>query len=195
MSVRHRVCGGDVTGDEVYKVVFMVDGAVYDTVTVDGGNPVHLPADPEKAGYSFEGWYYGGDMQFKFDAGSTVTADITVHAKWSEYVQLFYTPGLALALISNGTAYAVSKGTATDAEVVIPAVYNGKPVTAIADQGFEYYTALTDITIPSSVTYIGFDAFYYCPNLTIYAAAASQPAGWDTNWNPDDRPVVWGAAV
>ena len=40
------------------------------------------------------------------------------------------TPGLAFTLINNGTAYEVGKGTATAAQVIIPAAYEGKPVTA-----------------------------------------------------------------
>lgn len=31
--------------------------------------------------------------------------------------------------------------------------------------------------------------------MTIYCEVESQPEGWDTNWNPDNRPVVWGAAL
>jgi len=35
-------------------------------------------------------------------------------------------------------------------------------------------------------------AFRGCVNLTIYAEAPYQPSGWHENWNPDNRPVVWG---
>jgi hypothetical protein len=45
------------------------------------------------------------------------------------------------------------------------------------------------------VTWIGNEAFRDCPNLTIYAEAESQPAGWHPHWNPDNRPVVWGYIV
>jgi hypothetical protein len=48
------------------------------------------------------------------------------------------------------------------------------------------------------VTSIERFAFYFCHNLTIYAEALFQPAGWDEGWNRlepfgDARvPVVWG---
>ena len=76
------------------------------------------------------------------------------------------TPGLAFTLISNGTAYSVSKGTATAAEVIIPAVYEGKPVTEIAYAGFSNYTNMTSISIPDSVTSISPSAFFGCSGLT-----------------------------
>ncbi|MCL2751934.1 MAG: InlB B-repeat-containing protein, partial [Firmicutes bacterium] len=312
VSVMLAACGGTVA----YKVTFMVDGQVYDAITVDGNSPVRLPADPQKAGYGFEGWYYGGDLQFKFGADSAVTADmtvyavftsgttapwsytvnfaanggtavspivlqsggslvlpvdptrggyifkgwfldnntfynafgisyyagvtqsgaVTVYAKWEavtynitydldggmnypsnpatysvesaaitlqaptrsgyiftgwtfsgtttptktvviaqgstgdlaftanwsiEMLQPFYTPGLDFTLIGGGdnAAFSVSQGTAAAAAVVIPAVYQGKPVTAINYYGFRDYTAMTSISIPSSVTSIAYNAF------------------------------------
>ncbi|MCL2797137.1 MAG: leucine-rich repeat domain-containing protein [Firmicutes bacterium] len=55
-------------------------------------------------------------------------------------------------------------------------------------------TSLTSITVPTSVTTINGGAFLNCSSLTIYAEAASKPAGWDAAWNPDNRPVVWGGS-
>ncbi|MDE5618591.1 MAG: leucine-rich repeat domain-containing protein [Clostridia bacterium] len=65
-------------------------------------------------------------------------------------------------------------------------------VTTINDDAFWYCSSLTSIMIPSSVTFIGSNAFMNCSNLTIYCVAASKPSGWDSNWNSDRRPVVWG---
>jgi hypothetical protein len=76
------------------------------------------------------------------------------------------TPGLAFTLISDGTAYSVSRGTANAANVIIPAVYNGLPVTSIATNGFRDYSTMTSITIPNSVTTIGWRAFQWCTSLT-----------------------------
>lgn len=60
--------------------------------------------------------------------------------------------------------------------VNIPTTYNGKPVTAIAENAFHFYnstdskhisaTRLTSVTIPESVTTIGEYAFYSCRGLT-----------------------------
>jgi hypothetical protein len=65
-------------------------------------------------------------------------------------------------------------------------------LTTINPSAFGYCTILPTITIPSAVTYIGGWAFYNCNALTINCKAASQPSGWDANWNIDNRPVIWG---
>lgn len=65
-------------------------------------------------------------------------------------------------------------------------------LTTINPSAFGYCTILPTITIPSAVTYIGGYAFYNCNALTINCKAASQPSGWDANWNIDNRPVTWG---
>ena len=64
--------------------------------------------------------------------------------------------------------------------------------TSIGKHAFSYCKCMTSIEIPSSVTNIGELAFYNCSNLTIYCEAESQPSEWDDDWNPDNRPVIWG---
>ena len=50
-------------------------------------------------------------------------------------------------------------------ELVIPSVYNGKPVTSIGDGVFSYCYSLLRVIIGNSVTSIGDQAFYDCSSL------------------------------
>jgi hypothetical protein len=124
-------------------------------------------------------------------------------------------------LIDGGTAFRVARGQMTATEVIIPETRNTLPVKSIGTNGFSNYTNLSSIYLPDSITSIGYQAFsgctdllkilipaevdligdlafQNCPNLTIYAIASdpstdptSLAHGWDTDWNPDNLPVVW----
>jgi len=66
---------------------------------------------------------------------------------------------------NNGT-YNVRRSSDTiSGALVIPASFNGKAVTEIAEAAF-INTNITSVTIPSSVTYIGWSAFDWCTDLT-----------------------------
>ncbi|MDE5548581.1 MAG: leucine-rich repeat domain-containing protein [Clostridia bacterium] len=65
-------------------------------------------------------------------------------------------------------------------------------VTQIGSNAFDDCRSLEKIVIPSSVTHIDIFAFYHCPSLTIYCEAEKKPDGWDSLWNIDECPVVWG---
>ena len=65
-------------------------------------------------------------------------------------------------------------------------------VTSIGKGAFDGCWGLTSIIIPDSVTSIGESAFVECSSLKIYCRAKRKPDGWAKNWNPSNRPVVWG---
>ncbi len=68
--------------------------------------------------------------------------------------------------ISEDETYAEVVGyTGTATNVVIADIYNGVPVTGIRTRAFYENTTITSVVIPDSITYIGFVAFPYCPNL------------------------------
>lgn len=63
-------------------------------------------------------------------------------------------------LLSDGTYSIVGCSSNISGDVVIPGTYNGAAVTAIGNDAFANRTAITSITIPESVTYIGSYAMY-----------------------------------
>ena len=71
-----------------------------------------------------------------------------------------------LYTIKNDDTYEVSGYEGIPTNLVIPATYNGNPVTSIGDYAFSSCSSLTSITIANSVTSIGKDAFSYCFSLT-----------------------------
>ena len=72
----------------------------------------------------------------------------------------------AFTLNKDGNGYTLTKYSGTKQNVIIPSVYDGKPVSAIGNYAFAHCTKLTSITIGNSVTSIGNYAFYGCEGLT-----------------------------
>ncbi len=119
----------------------------------------------------------------------------TNESKTETEIEIKGTDGLEYTLNTDGVSYsACGIGSATDTDIIIANTYNGLPVTSISIGAFSECSSLTSVTFGgnSQITSIGDSAFSYCSNLTIYAEADSQPSGWDSNWNPSTRTVVWG---
>lgn len=90
------------------------------------------------------------------------------------------------------TITGVKQGIVLSGSVTIPSTMNGMPVVAIGNSAFSGQAGMSQISIPASITSIGSNAFAGCSNLTIYTDWDSPSPGWATNWNPLNRPVVWG---
>ena len=75
--------------------------------------------------------------------------------------------GLGFELSTDNNSYVCTGlGTFDGKILIIPSVYNGKPVTKIEEDAFKNATDITDVLIPDSVTEVGFNAFGGCRNLT-----------------------------
>jgi hypothetical protein len=131
-----------------------------------GSTPVYRGTAPTKAddtgyAYTFSGW----DHEIvKATAAATYTA---VFAKG--------TAGLVYALASDGKSYSVSKYTGTASDVLIPAKYNGLPVTSIGVNAFYGCVALTSVNIPDSLTSFGGYAFWGCTALASFSVGSANP--------------------
>ncbi len=77
------------------------------------------------------------------------------------------TEGLEYELVAQKNTYVLkSIGSATDANIVIPSVYNGKSVVEIAAGAFNNCATVKSVRIPDTVTTIGASAFGGCTGLT-----------------------------
>lgn len=69
----------------------------------------------------------------------------------------------------------------------------GSHVNVIGSGAFQNCRSLQQIYIPGSVMSIGEDVFVSCIYLVIYCAVDSPIGGWASNWNSENRTVIWGA--
>ncbi len=69
------------------------------------------------------------------------------------------TTGLAIS-VSGGEATVTGLGSVSGDEIIVPATYNGVPVTAIGENAFKSVSSVKYLTVPASVATIGDKAFY-----------------------------------
>ena len=117
-----------------------------DTITLSDG--YYINAD-------FMGWTLDGEPITEISHGSH--GDITIVAVWNMY-------DVTLELVTNGTSYIVTGKNIDKTDIVIKPAYKGIPVTAIKERAFEN-SDIVSITIPDSVTSIGYSAFFGCYRL------------------------------
>lgn len=100
----------------------------------------------------------------------TVALEITGHMYTNYVCDIcgfnYYTEGLKFTLTPDGESYSVNAGTASnESTIIIPSIYNDKPVTIIENYAFLGCSRLRKILIPNGVTTIGADAFSGCSTL------------------------------
>ena len=187
-----------------YKADRPANGAWHDIRVVNGthadgftyglymdGDQVTLTADPAPEGKVL--YWVNSDGRIIADKE---TLTITVSGKDETYTVVYrdeikYSEGLEFTLNGDQQSYSVTGiGTCEDTDIIIPAIYEGLPVTSIGRYAFERCTSLvsvtfgensqltsidgyafngctslTSITIPDSVTGIGGSAFHGCTSL------------------------------
>lgn len=79
------------------KFVVMFDsqgGTNISSQNVLGGDTIIVPEIPVKGGYDFDGWYdefFITDSSLEYDFRTTITSNVTLHAKWTEILLTIYT--------------------------------------------------------------------------------------------------------
>ena len=160
-----------------YVVNFDTDyGSSVAAQVVEEGKTVSEPETPDRAGYTFGGWYKdeacSDGQEFNFSS-QTITADTTIYAKWIKNLEGGEKNGFEFTVIEGTQTYSVSASDGYDfgTLVTIPSQYNGLSVTRIDDYGMSNLSA-EEVIIPSSIEEIGDYAFYQ--NSNIYFVDMSQ---------------------
>lgn len=162
--------------DKEATLLYHANGALFHLASYTEGERVQNPAAvPEREGYVFNGWYYDeGVWEKPFDpADLNYTFRAGTHKLYARFEHVSFVQN------ADGAGYTVTGALAgLGEELVIPAKYLGKPVTAIAERAFQNNAHIRAVHIPDSVTYIGQYAFSGCrallevtlPNATGLAA-------------------------
>ncbi len=159
----------DRLANATYYKIEVVNGTLEDGRSLGRfftNETVTLVADPAPEGKVFFYWKNSAGIVYSREESVTVsvTADETYTAMYRDEDE---SQGLAYTLNGDGVSYFVSGiGTCTDLAVVIPAIYEGLPVTAIGAEAFSGNKTLTSVVIHDSVTSIGAFAFAWCTKLT-----------------------------
>ncbi|MGI6700904.1 MAG: InlB B-repeat-containing protein [Christensenellales bacterium] len=141
----------------VYTISFETNGGSSVDPLIEGaGAEISAPEIPKRTGFEFLGWFTDNDtFENEFTFTTMPEGNTTLYAKWD-----LLNKGLLFALINDDSEYEVSLGDETASVIEIPAVYQGKSVTSIANNAFaSNNVAISSITIPTSVTVIGDGAF------------------------------------
>lgn len=144
------------------KVTFMVDGAVYDTVSVDyGGTLTDVPAVPSKDGMAGE---WCADEQGNSPAAFTnIKADMTVYAVYTAAYTVTLQPGTGYTLTAaGGSKSPVKAGGSFSFRLALSSGYtaadgfavkvNGTKVDAVSEGNGVYTYTITDIRENKTVT-------------------------------------------
>jgi uncharacterized repeat protein (TIGR02543 family) len=173
-------CGGGTSNPPppTYTVIFNSQSATVEAsptsimVTSPATTVVTLPTPPTKTGYIFGGWYTetsGGGTEFT--ASTTVTADITVYAKWNSYTYTVTFDSQSATVEANPTSKTVTSPATTVVTLPTPPTKTGYTFagwhTAPSGGGTEF-TASTTVTA----------------NITVYAYWSLNPV-YTVTYNRD----------
>ena len=80
-----------MTAITLFTITYMTNGSVYETVQSE---TITFPeVDPTSSTGNFAGWYYEEDGITPAVEGTQLTEDITLYAKWGEYIATFMSDG------------------------------------------------------------------------------------------------------
>ena len=163
-----------VGGNSDGTIATSVDGASPTTVnssTLAGQTLGEYLATRQTAEYS-TGWFFDEGLT-KVVSDDYLNQNLKDSSASSFYNKTASITGLTFTLSSGGNSYLVAgeSNTSPSGEVVIPNMYNGKPVSGFvagtsSSPTFKKNGNITSVILPNSITYISNYAFYYSTKIT-----------------------------
>ena len=117
-------------------------------------------------------------MLFAFAACGEKTNDPDKDGEHQETEDDTFSKGLSFYWDEEHAGYAVSGGDCEDSEIIIPAVYQDKPVVAVASWGVGHSRTAQKIVLPDSITLIERNAFRECDMTEISLPEGLLYIGW-----------------
>ena len=147
--------------EEIGRVVFCIDDAIYHTVETKGRERITLPSNPSKQGYTFGGWYIDSEYKQRVNGdyflNSDVKQEIRVYPKWVEKVT---NTCVVTVDMDGGTLYGGGK-----LDPITVVVGESLSIPYVVKQGYMlsgwYFDKERTVLVP----------YEYCPtqDMTVYA--------------------------
>ncbi len=149
-----------------YNITFNTNGGTFDCephTTFNVQNTSFSLPIVYKEGYTFDGWYENANFQgnpVDTNIGNWELRNYNLYAKYTDAQLCEY------ELSADGSYYIVTGYLGSPQYVVIPSLYNGKPVKQIESLAFSGCSSLKYIELPDSLERLGSQSFANCSSLT-----------------------------
>jgi uncharacterized repeat protein (TIGR02543 family) len=148
--------GTDKPSVSGYTVTFHANGGTHADFTqeVQSGGKATLPTPPARQGYTLDGWYKDEALNTPYNFDSTVSADITLYAKWKPLTFAVLLIDMAADAAANTEkTYTLPSGSETYILAITPLTTANSPASVVIDGGGRVVTGSTNrITIGAGVT-------------------------------------------
>ncbi|HBJ19365.1 MAG TPA: hypothetical protein DDY70_06495, partial [Clostridiales bacterium] len=164
-----------------YTLTFDYAGATEGTETTSAevtyDSSIGTLPTPKKEGYTFDGWYIGEEKIDRYTRWE-YTENKTATAHFVDY----YSEGLSYVRGGSENYEVTGIGTCTDTDIVVPATYQGMPVTGVGYAAFENNTQITSVCFGENVYFVGNYVFRGCTSLR--SVTFLHTAGLSDGFNP-----------
>ena len=150
-------------------------GSTTSKITLKTGQTLPYPTVPTRTGYAFAGWYTDSACKNLYNFSGTITADMTLYAKWtamtSSYSSREYVDIKNYNSSSSKKAYTVTSSTEASAHYYYFTCYTTGSYTFYADWGSgDYYITLYNVTKETYIT-----------NYNMYSSSSSKSSTFSAN--------------